>query len=200
MRTLVIAFVVMLGFIACKKDIEYKSSFEKSNRSWKAFKASSNNNYRFVVSGTSWSSGSWTTTLKVQAGVAVERKFAYTIYAGVVMPPEGWTPAKQDEVLARINLTAAAFRQQTGKDISEYLSWTETGAMVGAHTDTPATPFLTLDQVYEKAKNDWLKKRSGTTTYFEAKNNGLISACGYVPDNCADDCFTGIGISLIEAL
>lgn len=190
----------MFGLIACKKDIEYQSSFEKSSKSWKAFKTSSNNAYRFVVSGTSWAAGSWSTTIKVQAGVPVERKFAYTVYFGIVMPPTGWTPAKQEEVLARMNLTAAAFRERTGKDIGEYLSWTETGAMVGTHTGTPASGYLTLDQVYEKAKNDWLKKRSGTTTYFEAKNNGLISSCGYVPDNCADDCFTGINITLIEAL
>jgi len=45
-----------------------------------------------------------------------------------------------------------------------------------------------------------LLKRDNVTTYFEAKNNGMISSCGYWPNNCADDCFTGVSITLIEAL
>jgi len=54
--------------------------------------------------------------------------------------------------------------------------------------------------VYEKARNNWLIKRSNTETYFEAKNNGIISSCGYVKDGCQDDCFNGITITLVEAL
>ena len=57
---------------------------------------------------------------------------------------------------------------------------------------------LTFDQIYEKARTEWLVKRENATTYFEAENNGLISKCGYVDDGCQDDCFIGIQISSIK--
>lgn len=200
MKKIMIVLVMMLSLVACKKDMEYKTSFDKSNKTWKHFKSSSNNTYRFVTTGGSWVGISWQTTIKVTNGVAVERKFAYTVYANIVMPTTGWTPAKEMEILTKMNITAAEFRERNGKDLIDFLSWTETGAMVGTHKNTPANTYLTLDEVYAKIKNDWLKKRSGTTTYFETKNNGMVSSCGYVADNCADDCFNGITISLIEAL
>jgi len=34
-------------------------------------------------------------------------------------------------------------------------------------------------------------KKKRPKVYFEAKNDGLISSEGYVPDNCQDDCFVG---------
>jgi hypothetical protein len=200
MKKLLIALVMMLSLVACKKDMEYKTSFDKSNKTWKHFKSSSNNSYRFVATAGSWVGISWATTIKVVNGIAVERKFTYTVYASVFMPPTGWTPAKEAEILTTMNITAAEFRERNGKDLIDFLTWTETGAMVGTHKNTPANTYLTLDEVYAKVKNDWLKKRSGTTTYFETKNNGMVSSCGYVTDNCADDCFNGINISLIEAL
>lgn len=74
------------------------------------------------------------------------------------------------------------------------LNWTE----IGTHK-TGAEP-LTLDGIYDKAKREWLIKRENTTTYFENENEGMISICGYVENNCADDCFVGINIESIEAL
>ena len=76
--------------------------------------------------------------------------------------------------------------------------WEEDAASLGSHTDGAA--LHTLDDIYSSAKNDWLKKRDNATTYFEAKNNGMISSCGYVEDGCADDCFRGISIGFIEEL
>ncbi|MNJ94146.1 hypothetical protein D3C87_118340 [compost metagenome] len=54
-----------------------------------------------------------------------------------------------------------------------------------------------LDQVYEKAKKIGYKKKR-PKIYFEAKNNGLISSEGCVPDSCQNDCFVGINISKIS--
>lgn len=74
------------------------------------------------------------------------------------------------------------------------LEWTENVLELGSHKDTPASDVLTLDEVYQRAEQDWLKKRKGTETYFETKNDGMISLCGYSENNCADDCFRGISI------
>lgn len=70
---------------------------------------------------------------------------------------------------------------------------------IGSHTD--ALEALTLDQVYDKAKNDWLKADTKTNdVYFETDANGLIADCGYVPKGCQDDCFVGISITSITQL
>lgn len=85
-----------------------------------------------------------------------------------------------------------------GTDIE--LEWTESVLELGSHKDTPALDVLTLDEIYQKAKEDWLKKRKGTETYFETKNDGMISLCGYSEENCQDDCFRGISIATIRGL
>lgn len=76
--------------------------------------------------------------------------------------------------------------------------WEEAGATLNTHSNGSA--LLTLDQVYQKAKTEWLPKRAKATSYFETKNEGMISSCGYVEDNCADDCFVGITIANVEKL
>ncbi|MEE1944880.1 hypothetical protein VRU48_07175 [Pedobacter sp. KR3-3] len=76
--------------------------------------------------------------------------------------------------------------------------WIEEEGSLNTHANGAAT--LTLDQIYEKARTVWLLKRKGAKTSLETKNNGMISSCGYVEDNCADDCFNGISIAFIERL
>jgi hypothetical protein len=76
--------------------------------------------------------------------------------------------------------------------------WTEAENQLSTH-ETGAAP-VTLDKIYETAKQDWLQKRDNASTYFETNNRGMISLCGYVPDGCQDDCFQGITISFIEAI
>lgn len=76
--------------------------------------------------------------------------------------------------------------------------WKEDESQIATHMEGAAP--LTLDEVYTRAESDWLSKRDNVKTYFEAANDGMISLCGYVPDGCADDCFTGITIKFIRAL
>lgn len=78
-------------------------------------------------------------------------------------------------------------------------SWTETLTDLNTHPEGDRG--ITLDEVYEKARSQWLKVSSkNNAIYFETGNAGMISSCGYVPNNCADDCFTGIIITGIKAL
>lgn len=76
--------------------------------------------------------------------------------------------------------------------------WIEEESSLNTHTNGAAT--LTLDQIYEKARTVWLLKRKDAKTSLETKNSGMISSCGYVENNCADDCFNGISIAFIERL
>lgn len=86
------------------------------------------------------------------------------------------------------------YRDNFNTPITE--QWQEDEAALNSHDEGAAT--ITMDEIYENAKTDWLLERENATTYFEAKNDGIISLCGYVTDGCADDCFIGISISSVR--
>ncbi len=92
------------------------------------------------------------------------------------------------------------FKYTSGENIPENeLAWIENEQEINTHKNTAASEAVTLDDIYEKAQHDWLKKRKDAEAFFETNNNGMISLCGYTPDGCMDDCFRGIHISKIEA-
>lgn len=163
-----IALCGSLSFSSCKKSIENKSAYQTSFRTWKSFKASSGDSYRYTVAASSWVGISSETTITVRSGKVTSRSYirrTLTATPGVFNITDQWT---EDETTLNTHNAGAISR--------------------------------TLDDIYEQAKNDWLKPRPDAQTYFEAKNNGMISNCGYVPNGCADDCFTGITITLIGRL
>ncbi len=168
-------FILLLLFVGtsftgCKKEnVTYKSDFEKSQNEWKNFKKTSGNSYQYTVLRSSWVGMSWQTIITVKNGKVVQRNFKWIV-------PADWT-------------------QDIPEDQRE---WTENEREINTHKESGAADAITLDEVYARAKNDWLKKRDNVTTYFEAKNNGLISSCGYRDNNCADDCFVGINITSIS--
>jgi hypothetical protein len=79
------------------------------------------------------------------------------------------------------------------------MAWTENENEINTHREMAAAA-ITLDEVYEKARTEWLIKRKDVNVYFETKNNGMISSCGYVNKGCMDDCFNGIRIAYIQPL
>jgi len=160
-------------FAAChKSNLQYEKDFNKSYNAWLQFKGSSGNSYRYTVAGGSWTGFAWQTTITVTEGKVTQRYFKLT-------PSPNSNPASIP---------------------ADKLEWTETGNEIGTHVQSGAAEAITLDQVYEKARTEWLVKRSNTSTDFEAKNNGMISLCGYSNKNCQDDCFIGVYISEIKAL
>lgn len=80
------------------------------------------------------------------------------------------------------------------------LEWTENEGEINTHESYVAAPAITMDEVYQKAENEWLVESSNVTTYFQVDYRGLLSTCGYVRNGCADDCFVGIHIKSIVAL
>ena len=77
-------------------------------------------------------------------------------------------------------------------------TWLEEGSSLNTHKN--GAPTRTLEEVYSEAKNNWLKKRDNAQTYFETKNQGMISTAGYVKNGCMDDCFVGIYITGIGTI
>ncbi|MGV3761481.1 hypothetical protein [Parapedobacter sp.] len=196
---LIFSTAFLLG--ACEKsDIEHENSFERSYQAWLDFKATSGDRYRYEVSGATWAGSSWRTTITVRNGKVVQRDFRYIVFNDNPMPDEGWGSASMAELLDGFGFTAEEFEEQEGYTLLESLQWTEHESELGQHEASPASGIQTLDDIYEKARSFWLKKRSDAEVYFEATNNGLLSTAGFVPNGCADDCFSGISIRSIEAV
>jgi hypothetical protein len=174
MNTKALLWLICLAtlFVSCKKEnIENKKEFDRSYQKWLDFKTASADSYQYTIGGGSWTGLGWEVTIVVKEGKVVKRDFKYNI-------PTNWD----------------------GNIPDEKKQWTENAGEINSHIDTPAGNALTLDEIYEKARTYWLKNRSGAKTYFEATNTGLISSCGFVPNDCVDDCFNGITIISIKKL
>jgi hypothetical protein len=169
-RICLIALALISSLIySCESDDDsaFQNDFEKSSKALSNFKKTTNNSYKYTVTGASWVGPAWETTIIAANGKVIQRHFKYTNTQGLV-----YNIPKQE------------------------LEWTESGSEIGSHKNNGADA-LTLDQIYDKARQ-WLLKKDNAETYFETKNNGLISVCGYVEDGCQDDCFVGIHIKSIE--
>lgn len=164
-------FLVLISLLFSCSDAEpeFNSDLKKSEDVWKAFRESSGNTYRYTVSFQSWTGTGTETVISVAEGKVVRRAFRYT---GIQNLPENFPEAE--------------------------LEWVENENELGKHEHSAAQP-MTLDEVYSKAKNEWLVKRSDAKTYFTAENAGMISSAGYVEDGCMDDCFRGIRVTAITA-
>ncbi|MBD8488044.1 hypothetical protein IFO69_04725 [Echinicola sp. CAU 1574] len=78
-------------------------------------------------------------------------------------------------------------------------SYVEEGEKIGA--DTEGAEPITLDELYDVCKEEYLTvDPNSNTIYFTEFDNGLVKSCGYVPQNCVDDCFFGFSLKIIEWL
>jgi hypothetical protein len=170
--TLTRLFLICTLLAAChKSNLNFHDDFEDSYNTWLSFKQKSANSYTYEVVSGSWTGFGSETIITVKAGKLTQRYFK------MFVPATNQTSIPADK-----------------------LEWTETEGQIDTHPDGGAAAPLTLDEVYEKAKTEWLPKRSKSKAYFEAKNDGMISDCGYVPDGCQDDCFIGVSIAFIHTL
>ncbi|PPL02206.1 hypothetical protein [Parapedobacter indicus] len=195
--------LIATAFPACEKaDLAYEDEFNRSYETWLDFKASSDDSYRYVVTGASWAGSAWETTITVEKGMVTKRDFLYTRFNDVWMPESGWTLTEVDEILVAFEKMAHELSEQEKISILDDLQWSETEEELDAeaHASSPAGAPITLDDIYDTARNVWLKSRSDASVSFKADNNGILSSAGFVPKNCMDDCFSGIYIRSIEAL
>lgn len=200
LSSLLLLPIIFLLLGCAKDDILYQSAFEKSERAWLDFKASSANNYSYTVTGSSWVGQSWETKLDIRDGKIVKRSFHYNWIGGQGRPDGGWTEETVKAAFLALGYTVEEFEARFPEGALAEGEWVEEVKDFGSHSNSPAAVLWTLDEVYSFAKATWLAKRSDATTSFEAKNKGMISRCGFVPNGCQDDCFNGISISKIEAL
>ena len=75
--------------------------------------------------------------------------------------------------------------------------YTETVDDLNSH-ERGVTP-LTIDELYDSCAKDYLiADTDENTLYFNTELNGTMNLCGYVPNNCADDCYHGIRINSFQ--
>lgn len=163
--------LISIAVISCKKDdIAKESEFSKSYTAWLNYKSRVNNSYTYTISNGSWTGYGSETQIEVNNGEIISRDF-------IAMMP----------------------RRDGSHKIDTVERWFEDKAHLNTHGKNAAA-LITLDDVYKKALTVWLKADpKKNDIFFEAKNNGIISSCGFVPDGCQDDCFHGITITAIKA-
>lgn len=154
---------------SCKKiPVTVNNNYDRSYAQWLSFKRAAKNGYTFTITTSSFAGFNTETKITVINNAIAARDFTSFNY---VRDP------------ANSNLLKKVVVDQ----------WHEDKTSLNRHGDR--TWFLTMDEVYVRAKQ-WLSADpKKNTTYFETKNDGLISTAGYVPIGCEDDCFTGITIS-----
>ncbi|WP_134088242.1 hypothetical protein [Olivibacter sp. XZL3] len=194
--------VSFLCFACTKSDMEYENDYEKSYKAWRSFKKSSNNSYRYVVSGATWAGAAWETAITVSRGEVTGRNFSYTVFGDIPMPAVGWSLETAQSILDSLSkrYQGDIGHLPSADSLLKVLTWREQKPYLNDPKHRGGAPIWTLDQVYEEAKNNWLKKRDNADTFFKVDNKGMISSCGYWEHGCMDDCFRGISIKKIEAL
>lgn len=201
MKKIIYTLSLLLSFLlfSCSNnDLEHTNQFEESFDKFKKFKKENNNSYQYQTSITS-EDKSAVTTLSVINGKVTKRTHTIKIFNG--MPPKsasGWTDQEIDAIYAKLEPSFKEFLTNRKITLKEYLSWTESENELGKYNDLGATSIMTLDEVYSKAKNEWLLPQDKKKIFFETKNSGMISTCGYIIGNCQDGCFTGININFIK--
>lgn len=199
MRILIVSIILFLSSGCSKSENEFENEFEKSYKTWLTFKENSKDNYSFTTESNSWIGTTAQTKVVVKNGEIVEQEFKMTRILNHSIPNTGWTRKTAIQALQEMNdRPQDHYNNLSDEEVLVLVQWHETKENLGKHNNRAS--LMTLDQIYDKSKNDWLSKRKDTKIYFEAKNNGLISQSGYVPNNCQDDCFTGVNIIKIEKL
>jgi PKD repeat protein len=166
------AIILLLLTASCKKeDIAKQSEYDASYKAWINFKSSSKNSYSYTMVYGSW------------VGIGVTIKVA----------------VNNGKIVSRDYIKLQSRNDGTNK-VDTVRNWHEEAATINTHPNDAADA-LTMDDIYLKARTEWLKvDAKANDIIFEAKNNGIISDCGYVPNNCADDCFRGITITAVTTL
>ena len=175
-----IVYGMFLGLMACETSedggqaglkIKGKSglSYEDSFRTWRELKQRNGNSYTYQTSFGSWTGFGTTTRLTVIEGKVASR--AYEEYQ-----------SQNDS-------------SGTVRTILD--SYTEDKNDLGTHQK--GAPLHTIDDLYTSCVGEYLIVNSTeNTVYFETLDNGILSLCGYVPKDCADDCFRGVRIDSFE--
>lgn len=183
-KNLLLLALIAVGFISCEKNDEIgKNSSAPIEKIVNLPELEGQNTLTFQESEMAWNN------LKVANNNSYYYQTQYTSYSG-----EG-----------TINQIKVVNGQVTEKMYQSYTftapniykiheSFVENGNDLGLNLSGIAP--LTIDELYLKCQQEYLNiDASANTKVFTTASNGQLKECGFIPNDCMDDCFMGIKIT-----
>ena len=100
---------------------------------------------------------------------------------------------KKGSVINRAFYETSALDQKTAKK----QSFVENRSTLNTHKQ--GSPAVTIDQLYKDCSEKYLTvDEKSNRILFKVDNIGVLTVCGYIPKNCADDCFKGVSVGEIK--
>ncbi len=203
MKNLLTLISMMLLFFSCSKDnslsIDHESAYKKSLKKWENFKSESNNSYTYVIETYRFfSSPPSRITLTVENGILTKRSGYKMDLFAVQRPESGWTKENIREALISTNMDNARIEEMLTADFIANMEWEEDQNNLGKYD--PKDLAMTIDQIYQKAKDTWLVPTKDSDAIFETENKGIISLVGITLKPYEDVPFNGVRIVSVTAL
>lgn len=203
MKNLLTLISMMLLFFSCSKDnslsINHESAYKKSLKKWENFKSESNNSYTYVIETYRFfSSPPSRITLTVENGILTKRSGYKMDLFAVQRPESGWTKENIREALISTNMDNARIEEMLTADFIANMEWEEDQNNLGKYD--PKDLAMTIDQIYQKAKDTWLVPTKDSEAIFETDNKGIISLVGIKLKPYEDVPFNGVRIVSVTAL
>ncbi|MGX1642013.1 hypothetical protein [Sphingobacterium mizutaii] len=203
MKNLLTLISMMLLFFSCSKDnslsIDHESAYKKSLKKWETFKSESNNSYTYVIETYRFfSSPPSRITLTVENGILTKRSGYKMDLFAVQRPESGWTKENIREALISTNMDNARIEEMLTADFIANMDWEEDQNNLGKYD--PKDLAMTIDQIYQKAKDTWLVPTKDSEAIFETDNKGIISLVGIKLKPYEDVPFNGVRIVSVTAL
>lgn len=203
MKSLVTLLSMLMLLISCSKEdslhIDHESAYKKSLKKWENFKSESNNSYIYVIETYRFFSSPPTRiTLTVENGILTKRSGYKTDLLSVQRPESGWTAENIREALISTNMENARIEEILTADFIANMDWEEDQNNLGKYDPKDLT--MTIDQIYQKAKDTWLVQSKDDESIFETDNKGIISLVGIKLKPYEDVPFNGVRIVSITAL
>jgi len=203
MKNLLTLISMMLLFFSCSKDnslsIDHESAYKKSLKKWENFKSESNNSYTYVIETYRFfSSPPSRITLSVENGILTKRSGYKMDLFAVQRPESGWTKENIREALISTNMDNARIEEMLTADFIANMEWEEDQNNLGKYD--PKDLAMTIDQIYQKAKDTWLVPTKDSEAIFETDNKGIISLVGIKLKPYEDVPFNGVRIVSVTAL
>ncbi|WP_185217975.1 hypothetical protein [Sphingobacterium mizutaii] len=203
MKNLLTLISMMLLFFSCSKDnslsIDHESAYKKSLKKWENFKSESNNSYTYVIETYRFfSSPPSRITLTVENGILTNRSGYKMDLFAVQRPESGWNKENIREALISTNMDNARIEEMLTADFIANMDWEEDQNNLGKYD--PKDLAMTIDQIYQKAKDTWLVPTKDSEAIFETDNKGIISLVGIKLKPYEDVPFNGVRIVSVTAL
>ncbi|MEM7106388.1 MAG: hypothetical protein AAF502_24890 [Bacteroidota bacterium] len=149
---------------------EYGFNYMESLGAWEKLKAENGNSYVYRISYASWVGYHNYTEISVRNGKIVSRKYE-EFSPGKMVDEDGNSVKNPDDITYVENQDQINSNSQ------------------GFHA-------VLFEELYKSCGKDYIiEDPQWNSISFDTNEEGIMTLCGYTPNNCADDCFRGLYVS-----